>query len=1196
MSEKPAQKLSESDDFTDNSVDNANDAVREDTSQQSGLATVESEYDTASDSPSDGEEYDEQEEESESGEEEELAGSEDEEEEEEEGDDGSDDDVIEVLDYERQSGDGQEQEADSKRKVDDDEDRSNPQYIPKKGTFYEHDDRTVEDEDDGKDADDENVNNEDPSGVSGERKGIDKNAASKTMKKWQASADRWTHDRFDECEQAPKSRAELVSAYGYDIRSEDGPPRARRRRRYARGPNKYTRNWEDEDAYSKSNSNPEHNRLRKVPRPEDFPELGTNSGKLRSNPNSRRLSKQGRASSINDRLDDRSSGRQRPERRISERNRASNSSRSIADRDRGIDRDRYEQRLERVDRMDRERDRDRNWDRDRDYDQQDGGNYRDARTDGSRYSSDRVSNSYNKENKINNRSSKEKDRRGPDYKVITSLQFKNQSRNKNAESGMVIAGAGGVGGVTGQAVHGNSVGALSGSSNSNKMNNAMDRVQNVPDRMLDQRALQHHYQNQPPQIMSQQQMPPTQSQQQVQQTQPPPQQIQQHHPQTAYVSDDHYDSYSESKMPKDAKFPYNPPANATIQSVEIGQTDIAKYPPPATQRTTKDRQQVLPTTGGMTLNARSQISPRQIVSTQASQLTTISTTQQQQLVHQQQQQQLQQQSQQQQYQQMQQQQQQYQQQLHTLTNQTAPPVASQAPQTQIPPPQLPQQQAPSSLPQPAQMHNVHLAGSLANTAVSQQQLMTGDNSSRSSKRYSSLRQRTTMDNPNVVVVQSPLHEQQQQQLLQQQQQQQLLLQQELQHQQQQKLSAQATKPSTYQINQPPQQATLPLTLQSEYLVQTANQPNASNKPQSVSQAPVQYQHPAGYYTATTPTAGDFVTGSTTQQQPPQPQQQQPPSVATVPVVPQPQNALLTGPQYPQYSQSNTAAHQYIQAPPPAAYIPQTTATPQPTPPAAPAAPPPQILNYVPAITPTAPSQYPPVAAPYPAYQNYNAVVPQPVAPAVPQHTPSPSAATAALYQSSGGITYYAPQSQTQAPRPLPSQRRPTSAIPILAPPDRKTKNNRSSNDPAGGSGNENEENGGASVNSSGGGMMGAAATSSGGNAPVGSDIDHILDNMFVQRPPYQPPTRKSPSPAPTSASATISGSGVSTVNKLEAATALPSDAPNELEKEAIDKIGDSVKNLTIQEEKLPIVDPLAGASVQHEKLEITPTAVDTTAG
>lgn len=52
------------------------------------------------------------------------------------------------------------------------------------------------------------------------------------MKKSAAAADRWSHDRYNENEQAPKSRAELVNSYGYDIRNEDGPPRARRRRRY----------------------------------------------------------------------------------------------------------------------------------------------------------------------------------------------------------------------------------------------------------------------------------------------------------------------------------------------------------------------------------------------------------------------------------------------------------------------------------------------------------------------------------------------------------------------------------------------------------------------------------------------------------------------------------------------------------------------------------------------------------------------------------------------------------------------------------------------------------------------------------------------------------------------------------------------------------------------------------------------------
>lgn len=43
---------------------------------------------------------------------------------------------------ERQEGDGQESVP--AKKVDDDEDKKNPQYIPKKGTFYEHDDRTID--------------------------------------------------------------------------------------------------------------------------------------------------------------------------------------------------------------------------------------------------------------------------------------------------------------------------------------------------------------------------------------------------------------------------------------------------------------------------------------------------------------------------------------------------------------------------------------------------------------------------------------------------------------------------------------------------------------------------------------------------------------------------------------------------------------------------------------------------------------------------------------------------------------------------------------------------------------------------------------------------------------------------------------------------------------------------------------------
>lgn len=183
----------------------------------------------------------------------------------------------EVVDDERESGDGQEEqgsESGSKKKVDHDEDRSNPQYIPKKGTFYEHDDRTVEDED----AVEQQENSENPANSNEALSNSSKILSTQNQKvtpkqvKKTKDTDRWSHDRFCENEQAPKSRSELVSAYGYDIRNEDNAPRPRRQRRYGRHQSKYDRNWEDEDAYKKSQA-------AKVPsrrplRPEDFPALG----------------------------------------------------------------------------------------------------------------------------------------------------------------------------------------------------------------------------------------------------------------------------------------------------------------------------------------------------------------------------------------------------------------------------------------------------------------------------------------------------------------------------------------------------------------------------------------------------------------------------------------------------------------------------------------------------------------------------------------------------------------------------------------------------------------------------------------------------------------------------------------------------------------------------------------------------------
>lgn len=142
------------------------------------------------------------------------------------------------IEGERQQGDGEESVDPSDvvdKELDFDEDKRNPQYIPKKGAFYQHDDRMVGDEE--------------VSEVQEEKKEDDKGSQKNKKKLWQDDG-LWAHDMFNADEQSPKTKEELVATYGYDIRSETMPPRARRRRRYGRGPNKYQRNWEDEDAYS----------------------------------------------------------------------------------------------------------------------------------------------------------------------------------------------------------------------------------------------------------------------------------------------------------------------------------------------------------------------------------------------------------------------------------------------------------------------------------------------------------------------------------------------------------------------------------------------------------------------------------------------------------------------------------------------------------------------------------------------------------------------------------------------------------------------------------------------------------------------------------------------------------------------------------------------------------------------------------
>lgn len=130
------------------------------------------------------------------------------------------------------------------------------------------------------------------------------------------TSDRWAHDFYDESEQAPKSRSELVNSYGYDIRNEDGPPKTRRNRRYNRGPSKYTRKWEDESAYSKPNVPP----VNRNPRPEDFPELGSKGDRRSKSSQLDREEKENKLRQNEQRDDERSySGNHSSNRHISNR-------------------------------------------------------------------------------------------------------------------------------------------------------------------------------------------------------------------------------------------------------------------------------------------------------------------------------------------------------------------------------------------------------------------------------------------------------------------------------------------------------------------------------------------------------------------------------------------------------------------------------------------------------------------------------------------------------------------------------------------------------------------------------------------------------------------------------------------------------------------------------------------------------------
>ncbi|MEQ2206694.1 hypothetical protein XENOCAPTIV_001787, partial [Xenoophorus captivus] len=108
------------------------------------------------------------------------------------------------------------------QQLDDDEDRKNPAYIPRKGLFFEHDVRGQSQEE------------ERPKG--------------RNRKLWKDEG-RWEHDRFREEEQAPKSREELIAIYGYDIRNgggiDPGERAYRQRRPRQSSPSSRDKRWRD---------------------------------------------------------------------------------------------------------------------------------------------------------------------------------------------------------------------------------------------------------------------------------------------------------------------------------------------------------------------------------------------------------------------------------------------------------------------------------------------------------------------------------------------------------------------------------------------------------------------------------------------------------------------------------------------------------------------------------------------------------------------------------------------------------------------------------------------------------------------------------------------------------------------------------------------------------------------------------------
>ncbi|XP_022112228.1 protein CASC3-like isoform X2 [Acanthaster planci] len=118
-----------------------------------------------------------------------------------------------VNDEENQADEAAEEETDGDKRLDADEDLKNPAYIPRRGPYFMHDVRSMDNKEEDK----------------------EKDRGSKEKKLWKED-NKWLHDKYFEAEQAPKPRAEMVSIYGYDIRSSNEPPKTGQSRQPRRAP------------------------------------------------------------------------------------------------------------------------------------------------------------------------------------------------------------------------------------------------------------------------------------------------------------------------------------------------------------------------------------------------------------------------------------------------------------------------------------------------------------------------------------------------------------------------------------------------------------------------------------------------------------------------------------------------------------------------------------------------------------------------------------------------------------------------------------------------------------------------------------------------------------------------------------------------------------------------------------------------